>query len=290
MTAVETINEDQSRLGELLENAPDAILELDRDGRILLANRTAEQMFGYTRKDLLGQKVEVLVPGAFREGHAAHRGQYKLEACRGNGSHFPVEVSLGSVASGTEFRVTAIVRDMTERRQMEDRLRATEGKYIRQLELRILEAEQANRHKTEFLANMSHELRSPLHTVIGFAELLAEEREGLLNDQQKRCLSYIRKDSLHLLDLINDLLDLSRIEAGCFELRYEKFRIDAVIEEALSSVRPRAAAKSVGIGTDVLIPAPVLADRVCFKQILHNLLTNAIKFTPDGGKGLSQNK
>lgn len=285
---MEPIGDAQIRIGELVENAPDAILELDKDGRILLANRMAEQMFGYTRADMLGQTVEVLVPGAFREARkAAMRpagSGLKLEARRRNGSHFPVEISLGSLESGARLRVTAIVRDITERRQIEDRLRAAEEKYIRELELRNREAERANLLKTEFLANMSHELRSPLHTVIGFAELLAEEKDGPLNEQQKRCLGYIRKDSLHLLDLIDDLLDLSRIEAGYLELRYEEIHIDAVIEEALSSIRPRAAAKSVGIGTDVLIPAPVLADRVCFKQILHNLLTNAIKFTPEGGK------
>ena len=131
---------------------------------------------------------------------------------------------------------------------------------------------------------MSHELRSPLHTVIGFAALLAEEIEGALNEKQKRFISHIHNDSLHLLDLINDLLDLTRIEAGRLELRHEAFNIDAVIEEALSSVRSRATAKSVDIRTDVAVPTPVFADRIRFIQVLHNLLTNAIKFTPDGGK------
>jgi signal transduction histidine kinase len=130
---------------------------------------------------------------------------------------------------------------------------------------------------------MSHELRSPLHTVIGFAELLAEEKEGALNDRQKRFVGHIHRDSLHLLDLINDLLDLSKIEAGRLELRLEVFHIGGVIEEAISSVRTRAAAKSLGIETDISIAGPVFADRLRFKQILHNLLTNAIKFTPEGG-------
>jgi signal transduction histidine kinase len=188
------------------------------------------------------------------------------------------------VKSSTGSRVTAIIRDVTDRRQMEDQLRVVQEKYIHELELRNREVEQANQLKTEFLSNMSHELRSPLHTVIGFSELLAEETEGPLNEKQKRFISHIHKDSLHLLDLINDLLDLSKIEAGRFELRQEAFHIGAVIEEGLSSVRPRATAKSVEIRTDVSIPTPVFADRVRFKQILHNLLTNAIKFTPDGGK------
>jgi PAS domain S-box-containing protein len=291
------IGDAERRLGELLESAPDAILELDHEGRIVLLNRMAEQLFGYTREELLGQTVEALVPEALRGAHQRHRAQYltypatrpmgsalKLEARRKDGSHFPVEISLSSVKSGAGFRVTAIVRDITDRREMEDRLRAVEASYIGELELRNRESEKANRLKTEFLGNMSHELRSPLHTVLGFAELLAEEKEGALNDKQKRFVSHIQRDSLHLLDLINDLLDLSKIEAGRLELRHEVFYIDAVIEEALSSVRPRAATKSLNVETNISIAAPVFADRLRFKQILHNLLTNAIKFTPAGGR------
>jgi len=291
------ISDAERRLGELLETAPDAILELDKDGGIVLLNRMAEQLFGYTREEMLGLTVEALVPEAFRAAHKRHRAKYlnhpvtrpmgsglKLEARRKDGSHFPVEISLSSVKSSDGLRVTAIIRDITERREMEDQLRAIKDKYVRELESRNREVEQANQLKTEFLGNMSHELRSPLHTVIGFAELLAEETQGPLNEQQKRFLSHIRKDSLHLLDLINDLLDLSKIEAGRLELRHEAFAIDAVIEEVLSSVRPRATAKSLEIGTDIPITAAVFADRLRFKQILHNLLTNAIKFTPDGGR------
>jgi signal transduction histidine kinase len=241
--------------------------------------------------------VDALVPKALRSAHKRHRTKYlnqpvtrpmgiglKLEARRKDGSHFPVEISLSPVKSDTGFRVTAIIRDITERRQMEDQLRTMQEKYIRELELRNREADQANQLKTEFLSNMSHELRSPLHTVIGFAELLAEGLEGPLSEKQKRFVAHIHNDSLHLLDLINDLLDLSKIEAGHLELRHEAFHIGAVVEEALSSVRPRATAKSVEIRTDVSISVAVFADRLRFRQILHNLLTNALKFTPDGGK------
>lgn len=290
------VSEAERRLGELLESAPDAILEFDEEGRIVLLNRMAERVFGYTREELLGQTVEALLPESLRELHKKHRSEYllhpvtrpmgsglRLEARRRDGSLFPVEISLSPVQSGTA-RVTAIVRDVSERREMEDQLRAIQEKYIHELELRNREAEQANHLKTEFLSNMSHELRSPLHTVIGFAELLAEEKDGALNEKQRRFIGHIRKDSLHLLDLINDVLDLSKIEAGRLELRYEAFRVDAVIEDALSSVRPRASAKSLEIGTDVRLAEPVFADRVRCKQILHNLLTNAIKFTPEGGR------
>jgi PAS domain S-box-containing protein len=287
----------ERRLAELLESAPDAILELDKEGRIALVNRMAEQLFGYTRGELLERTVDALVPDAFRGAHKRHRAHYrnhpvtrpmgsglKLEARRKDGSHFPVEISLSSFGSGAEFRVTAIIRDITERKEMEGRLRAAEDKHIAELELRSREAEQANQLKTEFLGNMSHELRSPLHTVIGFAQLLDEESEGPLNETQKRFVGHIQRDSVHLLELINDLLDLSKIEAGRLELRYEAFHIDAVVEEAISSVQPRATAKSLEIATDISISVRVVADPLRFRQILHNLLTNAIKFTPDGGR------
>jgi PAS domain S-box-containing protein len=284
-------------LGELLESVPDAILDFDNEGRIRLLNRMAERLFGYTREELLGETVEVLVPEALREAHKRHRVQYlnqpvtrpmgsglMLEARRKDGSHFPVEISLSPVKSQTGFRVTAIIRDITERRETEDQFRAMQEKYIHELELRNRKAEQANQLKTEFLSNMSHELRSPLHTVLGFAELLAEEIEGQLNEKQKRFVGHIYNDSQHLLDIINDLLDLSKIEAGHLELRHEAFDIASVMEDALASVRPRATAKSVEIRADISVSVTVVADRLRFKQILHNLLSNAVKFTPEGGE------
>jgi PAS domain S-box-containing protein len=287
----------EQRLRDLLDAAPDAIIEVDENGCILVLNGMTEKLFGYRHEELIGQRVELLIPERLRTAHVQNRNRYgadpitrpmgtglSLLGRRKDGSHFPIEISLSPVKSDTGLRVTAIIRDVTERRQMEDQLRVVQEKYIHELELRNHEVEQANQLKSEFLSNMSHELRSPLHTVIGFSELLAEETEGMLNEKQKRFIGHIHADSLHLLDLINDLLDLSKIEAGRFELRQEAFHIGAVIEEGLSSVQPRATAKCVEIRTDVSITTPIFADRVRFKQILHNLLTNAIKFTPDGGK------
>lgn len=175
--------------------------------------------------------------------------------------------------------------NITSRKQTKSQAQAVQkSEYIHQLELRNREAEEANNLKTEFLTNMSHELRSPLHTIIGFAELLAEQTVGSLNETQKRFISHIQKDSSHLLNLINDLLDLSKIEAGRLELRYEPIQVGEIVREVFSSVRPRATAKSVEIRMDLSSSVPVLADRLRLKQILHNLLTNAIKFTPSDGK------
>src|SRR5262249_26394154 len=156
-----------------------------------------------------------------------------LSARRKDGSRFPVEISLSPVESDEGFRVTAVIRDVSERKQIEDALRAVQEKYTRELAERNQELERANRLKSEFLASMSHELRTPLHTVIGFSELLGEELEGPLNEKQHRFIEHIHRDSLHLLELINDILDLSKIESGRLALKHEVFDFSAVLEESL---------------------------------------------------------
>ncbi len=289
----------ERRFRELLEAAPDGIIEVDREGHILTLNMVTEKMFGYRREELLGQPVELLVPEDVRRQHAGHRAGYwshpvtrpmgsglALYGRRKNGSSFPVEISLSPVISDDGFRVTAIIRDITERKQSEERLQALQKQYTSELELRNREIEQANRLKSEFLANMSHELRTPLHTVIGFAELLAEETKGPLNPSQKRFIDHIHKDAQHLLALINEILDLSKIEAGRVQLQREALDIGAVLEDVLSSIGSQGAAKSIGIETNIPAPLSVNGDRMRVKQILYNLLSNAVKFTPEGGRVL----
>jgi len=292
------------RFAEILDAAPDGIIQVDRNGEIVLSNRAVEQMFGYARKELLGQRVEALIPEELRARHQMHRERYRaapatrpmgtglvLEGQRKDGSRFPVEISL-SPAQPLEGRysTTAIIRDITERRNLEAGFRASQETYLRelietnqQLELHTREIERANRLKSEFLASMSHELRTPLHTIIGFSELLAEELQGPLNEKQKRFVGHIHRDSLHLLELINDILDLSKIEAGRLELRPEAFDFKTLVEESFAAVRAVTRAKSIRTETDVAVGGAVEADRLRIKQVLVNLLSNAAKFTPEGG-------
>ncbi len=286
----------ERRFRELLEAAPDAIIEVNSEGRIMTLNAVTEKLFGYSRAELLGKPVEALVPDHVRANHAGHRASYRahpvtrpmgsgldLQGRRKDGSTFPVEISLSPVKAEEGSRVTAVIRDITERKQTEDRLQAIQMKYTRELELRNQEIERANRHKSEFLANMSHELRTPLHTVIGFSELLAEEMKGPLNADQKRFIGHIHRDSQHLLALINEILDLSKIEAGKLELRKESLALGALLEDALSSIRPLGLEKSIEIEKNIVDPVCVIGDRIRVKQILYNLLSNAVKFTPKGG-------
>ncbi len=292
----------ESRFRRLLEAAPDAIIEVDSAGKIRLVNRVTEKLFGYERQELLGQPVEILIPDEVRERHVQHRSQYlshpaarpmgtglALEGRRKDGSRFPVEISLSPVESDDGLYVTAAIRDVTERKHADELLRAVQEKYNRELAaanqelaLRNKEVERANRLKSEFLASMSHELRTPLHTIIGFSELLSEELKGPLNVSQKRFVEHIHRDSLHLLALINDILDLSKIEAGRLDLQREVFEVRAAIEDALTTIGSQCEAKSIRLESNLQVSVPVHADPLRFKQILLNLLSNAVKFTPEG--------
>jgi PAS domain S-box-containing protein len=283
----------ESRFRELLEVAPDSIIEVDRHGSILLCNAATEKLFGYSREELLGSPVEALIPEASREVHQKNRADYwdrpvtrpmgkglTLHAQRKDGTRFPVEISLSPVRSDDGFRVTAIIRDVTDRLLAEEKIRAVN----QQLQQRNQEVERANRLKSEFLASMSHELRTPLHTILGFTELLEEEVDGPLNERQKRFVSHVHQDAQHLLELINDILDLSKIEAGKMELRFEVFGAQQAVEEVVASLHGRAAAKNLTVENRVVPECAVKADRVRFKEIFYNLLSNAVKFTLEGGR------
>jgi signal transduction histidine kinase len=156
---------------------------------------------------------------------------------------------------------------------------------FRELQDKTRELEVANQHKSEFLANMSHELRTPLNAVIGFSEVLLERMFGELNDKQEEYLQDIVSSGRHLLSLINDILDLSKIEAGRMELELTRFSVPLALENALTLVKERAARHGIVVGLNVQPRVgDITADERKFKQILLNLLSNAVKFTPEGGR------
>ncbi|MGA7523999.1 MAG: PAS domain S-box protein [Acidobacteriaceae bacterium] len=287
----------ERRFRQLLEAAPDAIVEVSADGNVVLVNRVAEEMFGYSRDELIGGSVDLLVPDAVRHHHPGFRNSYlehprtrpmgsglDLHGRRRNGSLFPVEISLSPIHTEGGVHVTAVIRDVTERKRAEQEVRRLQLQYTGELEARNREIERANRLKSEFLASMSHELRTPLHTIIGFAELLQEGSEGALNDKQSRFLEHIRRDSEHLLELINDVLDLSKIEAGQLVLKREIYPLARSVGEALDAIRPGAAAKGIKIEEHGTQDSLVDADPLRVKEMLYNLLSNAVKFTAEGGR------
>lgn len=283
-TAIRDITERrkaEDKFRGLLESAPDALLILGGDGRISLANAQATTLFGYLREELIGQPIELLVPERFRGNHPAHRMGYfaspnrrpmgaglDLFARRKDGTEFAAEISLSPIETPEGTLVTAAVRDVSDRkRDMEDNSR------------RLSEA---NRLKSEFLANMSHELRTPLNAIIGFAVLLYNGKTGPLTADQTEYLGDIVTSGRHLLQLINDVLDLAKVESGRMELNLENVDLPTLVKEVKEIVRGLAAERRVRV-TVAIEPglSTVSVDARMLKQILYNYLSNAIKFTRD---------
>lgn len=295
-----------NRYRRLLESAPDGIIEVDGHGRIVLLNSQAERLFGYKREELLGKTIELLIPERFRGRHPGHRENYRahsvirpmgsgldLRALRANGTEFAVDINLSPFHGENGPGVICVIRDVTDRKAAEEQIKILNQSLEQrtrdlavintELEKRNREVEKANRLKSNFLATMSHELRTPLNSILGFSDLLAEQTAGPLTSKQGRFVEHINESSRHLLALINDILDLSKIEAGRLELKYEIFDMDVAADEVLSNIRPLATMKRIRLEVE-FGPAPTIcADRTRVKQILYNLLSNAIKFTPEEG-------
>jgi signal transduction histidine kinase/CheY-like chemotaxis protein len=216
----------------------------------------------------------------------SHEKDYSIRAAAtGNRDEVSTLIeSFNEMLGQIQERDTALrqARDELEQRVLERTTQLAVAN--KELDLRNREVERATQLKSKFLASMSHELRTPLNAIVGFSDLLAEQTAGPLNDKQNRFVHHIKQGSAHLLQLINDILDLSKIEAGQLEFHCEPFQIAEALPEVLSTIRPLAMAKHITVQEKIESDLGVFADRVRFKQILYNLLSNAVKFTPKDGR------
>jgi two-component system sensor histidine kinase/response regulator len=269
----------------VLELAPDGILVVDADGSIRLANAQCENLFGYTRDELIGQPVEILVPDAIRPQHPELRASFhrapttramgaksELHARRKDGSLFPVDIGLSPLPgrNGANIEVAVSIRDITDRKQAEVELKAAK-----------LKAEEATRMKSMFLANMSHEIRTPMNAIIGLSHLALKTP---LNAKQRDYISKVHNAGTSLLAVINDILDFSKIEAGKLDIETTEFRLDDVISSVTTVTGQKATEKGLEFLAHVApgIPQFLLGDPHRLGQILTNLVNNSIKFTEHG--------
>jgi PAS domain S-box-containing protein len=273
--------ESEARYRSLVELSPDAIVVAGRDG-VLFINSAGERLFGAQAGDLLGRPLLELLDPNYRQAvndrlRTLEEGTDGVrvadaQALRLDGQAVDVEIEAVAIEYEGNFATQTVIRDVTERKRA-----------ARELQLAKEAAETANAAKSSFLANMSHELRTPLNAIIGYSEMLEEDavsagQEGLVPDLQK-----IQTAGKHLLTLISDILDLSKIEAGKIDLRIEPCDLPTIVEEITTTVRPLA--EKNGNALEVRCPpdvGSVQADATRLRQILLNLLSNALKFTEKG--------
>ncbi|HUF50751.1 MAG TPA: PAS domain-containing sensor histidine kinase [Longimicrobiales bacterium] len=288
--AEEDLRQSEERFRLLVTAVRDyAIFMLDPDGRVATWNEGAERIKGYTSQDIIGRHFSTFYPAAAIESQfpqyelkvAAEKGRFEDEGwrVRKDGSQFWANVVITALhdPAGRLFGFAKVTRDLTERREAEQRAIADAR--------RLAEMDAANRAKLDFLGKVSHELRTPLNAIGGYSDLLTMGVPGSLNETQKQFIERIRKGQQHLLALVNDLLNFTRVEAGRLEYDIGPVPLRGVLDDLAALMLPQVEEKDVQFEIGVCPPnVTAWADAARVQQILLNLLSNAVKFTPAGGR------
>jgi len=273
----------EKKFRHIISSTPDAILIVNATGTIVLNNPRAETLFGYSPGTLLNQPLDILLPERFRVRHKKHNQMFFdhpatrpmgagliLSGRHKNGSEFSADVSLSFMDTSEGRFAIASIRDVTQQKY-----------YEQELERAKIEALSSTKVKSEFLASMSHEIRTPLNAIIGMSDLLWETT---LSSEQRKYLRVFRRAGDTLLNLINDILDLSKIEAGYMELDSTAFNLEEVVDKVVEMLTMQANDKGLEFAShiDPAVPIHLVGDPVRLTQILINLLGNALKFTEQG--------
>jgi PAS domain S-box-containing protein len=281
----------ESRMRELesiLDTATDGVIVLDETGRMLSLNRSAEALFGYDQREVVGDAVTVLLAPEshivaldYLEGLRSHGVASLLNDGREvqgrvrQGGTIPLFMTMGHVNDGPDRKFCAVLRDITAFKKAESELIAAK---------RV--AEEASAQKSDLLAKISHEIRTPLNAIIGFAEVMLEERFGPIgNERYKDYLRDVHGSGAHVISLVNDLLDLAKIEAGRMDLSFTSVSLNDLVSSCVTLLQPQAGRDRIVMRTSFApkLP-PVVADERSIRQIVLNLVSNAIKFTDAGGQ------
>ncbi len=282
-------DQEEERFRTVLHSALDAVISIQDTNLVTAWNPQAEAMFGYSEQEALGKPLSgLIIPERYQEAHAKGMAHYRatgegpilnrrieIPARHRNGTEFPVELTVTPFRCGTTVSFTAFARDITERKRTEQS----------QVDARQT-AETANRAKSDFLANVSHELRTPLNVVLGVTDLLLESP---LQSEQRRHVEMTRRAGRTLLSLVNELLDLGKIESGTLQLIEEPFDLDELANRVIALLGEEAGRKGLLLRYRMAeeTPTRLVGDPGRLQQILINLLGNAIKFTPQGEVSLS---
>ncbi|MEI7645845.1 MAG: CHASE domain-containing protein [Chloroflexales bacterium] len=288
----------EERLLTILQTALDGFFVLDQQWRLIDVNDAYCAMSGYSRAEILELEIADINPPSRSEGKAFYlqqilvvgSGQFESHHRRKDGSYFGVEASFHHIDSGGG-QLVCFVRDITERQRRDEEIRQLNSELERRVAERTADLSQVNaeltralRTKDEFLSTMSHELRTPLNGILAFSELLTEQTAGPLNERQFRSAQHITESGRHLLTLINDILDLSKVEAGHMSLYLETHYVAEICESSLLFIREIAVRKGIQVNFICDDPSAMMeVDAKRLRQMLVNLLGNAVKFTPMDG-------